>query len=129
MNLLLATGLLFAPAAANLQLAPAGATSTPPAGHYACMSGSGMLLGYLDVMGAKYRGIALAPEGPYHPMGIANDGTLTFSAGLGGFANAGARIGEARYMGTQGSSGHRPWVGIKYVSPRGNNERLDCERQ
>jgi len=102
----------------------------PPAGHYACLTANGGLLGYLDVKGSTYRGIALKPAGAANKIGMDSNGALLFAAGLGGFfASSGVKLGEARYMGTQGSSGHRPWIGIKYVSPRGNNERLDCQSE
>ena len=83
------------------------------------------MLGYLDIQGNSYRGVSMTPSGAFHPMGSAG-GALSFSSGLGSLSAAGVRVGAGHLL---GGSGGRPAVGIEYVSPRGNNERLDCERQ
>jgi len=119
-----AAGLLIASAA--WAATPAG--GLPPSGTYACMAGSGLGYGNLEINGATYRGVFYTPAGAFHALRAGPDG-LAFTGGLGDFEAAGARPQRADYMGPDGSSNHQPWIRIGYQTPGGNTEELDCERQ
>jgi hypothetical protein len=100
------------------------AKGTPPNGLYQCnkISGSSYIwIGTLEIKGNTYRGFDKA--GSFHPLGSDGAGGITFTAGLTGMPD-GWKLEHCNYAGLD--SGGKPFIQIRYVSPRNAHEIVDA---